>query len=718
MSDDIVKRRHTALRRTLKWSGITIGTLVVLIIIAIIVIPHVINTAAVKNKIEAVASEQTGRQVTIAGPLSLSLFPWIGFDANDVTMANAKGFGERPFLHVNELQIHAKLIPLIFGSVEVSGITLDSPTLHLARKENGRSNWQDLTGGGASRPENSEQESGGSPLSQLSIGHVEINDATLTYDDAQRGKHYEIRQFGLEASNLAAGRRFPLSFSTRIASEDPHFRAAIKFDTEASFDATGNRIALTQGTLDATITSYGGTQPIDLGAQWDKIAFDNAAGTATVAGLLLNVSDLKAKLDAKANQLNAKPKISGHLKVPPFSPRKVLADLGNPVPASLEGFDKASLSADLAARQNALSLVNLVLKLDDSTLRGSAGIPDLDKAGLRFDLALDHIDLSDYIVSGAGENTRLGTGHGKLFMKTRLPGRLLEGLDVAGNLAIGKLSGFGLEARDIDLGLHAEKGTVRLKPINAKLYSGTYQGQVTLSRAGRGIRLETAETLDSIELAGLIEALTGNKRLSGTANLALNLSGQGETVGELLSLLDGEVSFSIKNGALQGIDLWDSLHRAYVLFKEHKRLPAGDDPKVTKITNLEAHADIKQGKFINDKLTARLPFLAVTGHGSIDFFKTNGVDYHLLATVVETPKVSGENLSQLKSAEIPIRITGSLSDLSVYPDIEGALKERVKSEVKEKLEEKKKDLKSKLLEGLLGGKDKNKKKGGKDGNGG
>src|SRR5690625_4700234 len=164
------RKQHSTTARILKWGGITIATLVVLIIIAIIVIPHVVNTAAVKHKIESVATQKTGRQITISGPLSLSLFPWIGFDAEDVTMANARGFGDTPFMHVKEAKIHAKLIPLIFGTVEVSGITFDSPVLHLARQKNGRNNWQDLTGGKNAEKTGNGSQKNNSPLAQLSIG--------------------------------------------------------------------------------------------------------------------------------------------------------------------------------------------------------------------------------------------------------------------------------------------------------------------------------------------------------------------------------------------------------------------------------------------------------------------------------------------------------------------------------------------------------------------
>ncbi len=704
------KPRRPIWLRVLKWTGITIGVIVVLIILAIVIIPHFANTAAIKGEIEKVATDRTGRNVTIGGQVSLSLFPWIGFDAHDVTMANAKGFGKEPFLHAKEVEIHAKLIPLIFGNVEVSGITFEAPALDLARNKSGGNNWEDLTGGGkpASKSKAAKNKA---PLAHLSVGKIAINNGTLEYRDAESGKHYTIRQFGLKASKLKPGKPFPLSFRTQLSSDHPHFKASIKFDTTATFDKTGDRISLASGKLDATVTSFGGNQPIDINARWKRIAYDKQAGTATLSGLIVAFSNLRATLDAKAKNLNSEPAISGHLAIAPFSPRKVLATLGDPVPRSFKGFNRASLTANLGASPNAVSLSDLVLKLDGSTLSGSVGVPNLKTRALHFDLKLDKLDLADYIVAGGGSRARIGTPHGKTFMETRLPGRLLKNLNLAGRLSIGKLSGFGIAANNLDMKLDAANGSLHIAPIQAKLYSGSYRGNITIAAAGQGMKLKTTQALQSIDLGQLIAALTDRKRLSGTSDLSFTLAGEGDTVGELMATLKGSSDFSIKNGALEGINLWDTLRRAYLLVKKGKRVPA-QGPKRTEITNLKAHIVIDKGKLTNDTLVARLPFLAVSGHGTVDLIQHNAVDYRLLATVVKTPKISGENLAQLKSAEVPIRISGSLTDLSAYPDIETALKARVESEVKKKLDKQKKDLKKKLLQELLGNGDKDKGNGG------
>ncbi|MGH8225016.1 MAG: AsmA family protein, partial [Gammaproteobacteria bacterium] len=436
---------------------------------------------------------------------------------------------------------------------------------------------------------------------------------------------------------------------------------------------------------------------------------DENAGTASIAGLVLALSDLKANLDANVKNLNEKPEVSGRLDVPPFSPRKLLAALGNPLPTSLKGFDKASLSANLAAQTNSIALNNLKLTLDATTLTGSLGVPALDRGALRFRLAADKINLDDYLVTGGGAKTRVGAAHGKSFMATRLPGRLLKKLDLAGQLSIGQLSGFGLDASDLALTLNAANGTLHADPIQAKLYSGSYDATLTLAAAGQGVSLATTDNMRKVNVGKLIGALSGQQRLTGIGDMKITLKGEGDTVGELMNTLKGNANLSLQNGAIEGINLWDTLRRAWLLIKEHKQSAPAAGPKRTQITNLKAHASIDKGKLINDALVAELPFMSVTGHGVIDFLRDQ-VDYSLLATVIKTPTAEGKDIADIKGLEIPLSLSGSLSDFSAAPDIKEALKARVESAAKRKLDQEKDKLKKKLLQELMGG-------GGNDGGG-
>ena len=90
-----------------------------------------------------------------------------------------------------------------------------------------------------------------------------------------------------------------------------------------------------------------------------------------------------------------------------------------------------------------------------------------------------------------------------------------------------------------------------------------------------------------------------------------------------------------------------------------------------------------------------LQYLKVTGQGTVDI-PASTLDYNLIAAVLKIPRESADaaQAQDLVDAEIPVKITGSLSDPKVRPDLEGYLKNELKQRVdkeKDKVEEKLKD---------------------------
>jgi AsmA protein len=113
---------------------------------------------------------------------------------------------------------------------------------------------------------------------------------------------------------------------------------------------------------------------------------------------------------------------------------------------------------------------------------------------------------------------------------------------------------------------------------------------------------------------------------------------------------------------------------------------------------------MKNGILTNNDLNVAMSLLKVTGQGTVDVPKST-LDYRLVAAVLKVPR-EGADASQLQDmvdAEIPVKVTGSLSDPKVRPDVEGYLKEelkkrvdkergKVEEKVKEKIGDKLKDL--------------------------
>jgi AsmA protein len=130
-------------------------------------------------------------------------------------------------------------------------------------------------------------------------------------------------------------------------------------------------------------------------------------------------------------------------------------------------------------------------------------------------------------------------------------------------------------------------------------------------------------------------------------------------------------------------------------------------PPRTPFTALTGTGTMQDGVLSNNDLNVAMQYLRVTGQGKVDL-PQNAIDYRLIAMVLKIPR-EGADASQMEDmvdAEIPVKVTGALTDPKVRPDLEGYLKGKVKERVdeeKQKLEEKVKDKLEDKLKDLFGG---------------
>jgi AsmA protein len=142
------------------------------------------------------------------------------------------------------------------------------------------------------------------------------------------------------------------------------------------------------------------------------------------------------------------------------------------------------------------------------------------------------------------------------------------------------------------------------------------------------------------------------------------------------------------------------LRSARALFRKEPP-PERRNPPRTEFSSVIATGTVTKGVFRNEDLLAELPFLQLTGNGSVDLTRAE-IDYSMQARVLERPEfVDGASAGELKDftqAVIPLKISGSLNSPSIRPDIDGMLK----AEVKKAVDEKRDELKERLVNKLLG----------------
>ncbi len=118
-----------------------IGLLLVVVVGGALLAPFIIDWNRYRDDLEHFGSRLSGRQVTIAGPIAVHLFPWPELDAERVQVANEQGFKAEPLLSAAKVTVHLTLAGLFAGDIRVESIDFSNPILNLAVNKDGKANW-------------------------------------------------------------------------------------------------------------------------------------------------------------------------------------------------------------------------------------------------------------------------------------------------------------------------------------------------------------------------------------------------------------------------------------------------------------------------------------------------------------------------------------------------------------------------------------------------
>jgi AsmA protein len=695
--------------RVLKIAGIIVAALVGLLVLALGAVLLLVNPNDYRDDIARLVQQKTGRPLTIGGDLGLEVFPWIALDIHDVTLGNPPGYGSEPFLTVKEASVGVKLIPLLQKRIEVSRVGVDGLAVTLISRGEKENNWKDL---GESRTPEQPVAPGKTP--QASIGGVDISKSSLVYRDEQ--KKSTTRLTGLEVHTGALGGSEPVKLEIKVDYDEGAAPTVAQLAVQARVRMLNENTRLEVQDLDASGKWFGtpdkaakASSPIDFSLQSAALAVDTKAETLELATFDVKLGDLPLKLTAKGARLFGDYIFDGNLAIEKTSARKLMESFGiqPPVTSDPKALSAFALKSDyqLTAKQAGLKALDLML--DDTHIRGSAGIEDLDAMSLRFDLGVDTINVDRYLaptpekkdgapaapVSAAGSKP-----------PTELPLDMIRKLDARGALRVGKATVTNLPFSDIRVPLEAKGGRAHLGPTQAKLFGGSYDGDIVLDARPAKATLSMNEHVKSVDMGALLKASLDTTRVAGKGNANALLNATGNTDVAMFKSLAGKIDFDIKNGAINGVDLWYEIRRALALFKQQAAPERAAGAPKTAFDTLSGSAIVANGILRNDDLLADMTYLKVKGKGTLAL-ESQAIDYRLTTEVYKLPASEGAQLADLEAAEIPVTITGTLADMKVRPDVEGYLKARFKKKVDEKVDEKKEELKKKLndkLKGLFG----------------
>lgn len=708
------------MRKLLKISGIFLGGLVLLVLIAAIALPLLIDINDFKPEIETAAEEATARELTIEGELSLSIFPWLGVEIGRTTMGQPDTFEGDAFASVEEVRVGVRLLPLLRKEVEVDRIEVIAPHIRLVRKADGSTNWEDLGEKSGDEVNGSEAdaqtEAGESELPPINIAGFDLTDGTVEFIDQGTEQVVRITAFNLGTGRISLPVETGLEVSAKIdVSQAGELVVATPFKLSANIlaDPDNQQFGLREAHVVAELATPATDRPVPVDIDIASADADMEAGTASISGLAAAIHSLLLRADASITGLDDQVNAAGTFALDEFVPRQLMNELGIKLPETADEnvLGSASLAGTFSATPAQAGLHDIDLRFDDSQLTGEVNITDIESQAMRFDLALDDIDADRYLPPAAEDVEDDKDGSAGDIDDIEIPVDALRGHDVVGNITVGSLKAANFRASNIELGVDARNDAVRLHPLKASFYAGGYQGDIRVDASKKVPRYSFNEHLETVQLAPMLLDLFDTTYISGQARMDIDGSASGRTVGDIRRSLGGSFDARVLDGTLEGFNLWESIRKAYATIKGQP-YEAQDPEARTKFTELLARGTIDKGIVNNELLDMRLPFLRANGKGDINIVDET-LDYRVDAKIVSSAELEG-GMEDLGGLTIPVRLSGPLADPKIRLELDSVLSEKAKAEARAKLEEEKakarEELERKKEEAKEGLEDKLKKK--------
>jgi AsmA protein len=570
-----------------------VGVVVLLLVVAALVAPFLIPTDVYKDRLIAQVKASTGRDLTITGPMRLSLLPRLELEAENVAFANAPGAAEKQMAQLKKLSVQLALLPLLSGEVAVDRFVLSAPVIHLELDKRGQPNWVFAQAEAGAAPATAPQatarpdQTGGSTtrIEELRLGEVKIEDGLVTYLDQRTGTRHEARDVdvALKLPSLAA----PVSLEGALTWNEKRLRLAAHADRARAL-------------LDRTPT------PVGLKLTGEPITL-SLTGTAAL------------------------PKITGDVDLEIPSVRAFAAWAGQKLDAPENALGPLALTGKVAAENGRFAFTDAKLSLDE--VKGSGEVR-LDTSGARPNLAaklaLEKLDLNPYLgaetapkaatppaaapaappAGGTGSAPAPAAPAASDWSDAPIDLAALKALDAALDLTASEIRYRKVTVDKGVLGVTLKDGRLAAALKDLELYNGKGTGEVTVAERGGAAALDLAFRLAGVNAENLLKDLAQFDKIAGTGNIELKAAGAGKSQREIVAALDGNGAVAFTNGALKGVDL-----------AKIARNIGGDSSGATEFSELKGTFVIRDGIVRNDDLLLVSPLLRIEGAGTVDLPK-------------------------------------------------------------------------------------------------
>lgn len=642
-----------------------LGVLLILVALGF-ALTHLFDPNDYKDEIRQLAHDKANLELTLNGDIGWSLFPWLGLELHEATLASATT-PDQPFADLRMIGLSVRVLPLLRREVQMSDIKVDGLNLTLTRDEQGRGNWQDIgrpakpaasadKGQTPDTPAPSNEGTADSKPAQplkLDIDSLTLANSRIDYKDAKSGKQFSAEAIELSTGAIREGADIPLKLTAFLGTNQPVVRAKTEVAGQLRFDRALKRYQF----QDLKLSGEASGEPLNgktvTFAAQGQLLVDQAAQVAEWNGLKFSANQLRALGELNVRDLDKDPQLTGGLSIAEFNLREFLDGIGHPLPASANAatLSKVELVSRLQGNANSLALNELKLKVDESAFTGSLAVTDLAKQAISVQLKGDKLNLDDYLppkakedgassrrqaevkdaVASAGKdgNSELPQAPGQQAWSEEpvLPIEQLRKLNVDLNLGLGSLTINKLPIESASIKANGKDGLLTLENMRGELYNGNFNATASLDVRPAVPLLKAQKHITHVPVEKLLQTQQGKPPVRGQLDLSADVSTSGNSQKAWVDGLNGTASFALSDGALIDANLEQQLCKGIATLN---RKSLGGEPrgKDTPFEELDGTLTFRNGVASNPDLKVRIPGLRVNADGDIDL-RVLGIDYRV-----------------------------------------------------------------------------------------
>ncbi|MFH1557492.1 MAG: AsmA family protein, partial [Pseudomonadota bacterium] len=584
------------MNKILKYTFLTVGGIGAVLLAVAAYVAVTFNPNDYKPQIVQLVKQRFDRTLRINGDIKLTFYPSLGADLGRLTLSERAS--EKEFAAVDAARVALQLMPLLSRELIVSRIEVRGLRANLVKHKDNSTNVDDLTGRETRKPKqtpSAEDQSAQKPL-QFNIDHVLIEDAKLSYIDEGSGAKYTLNKLYLKTGRIVAATPSDIELALALGANQPEMNIDVRLKARLAFVLDSRQFRL---------------EALDFGAKGEAVGISLAAlsikGSAEGDAKTVKSRDFALDIEIKHGDNMLKGKLTGPLAVDlgaqTVDLNEFVANLAftdaksarGPVAVNLTG----SAHADIPKQRASLAFST---KFDDSTVTGKASLAKFSPPSYVFDVNVDRLDVDRYTGAKSQGSGVSDATAGKA--EPALDFSALKSLQANGSVKIGSLKLANLKAQNVRLEAKAGGGRLELNPLSASLYQGTMSGSMSLVAAAAP-QIAVRQNLAGISIGPLLKDAVDNDMLEGRGNVALDVSGQGETVSAIKKALNGSVSLNLADGALKGINVAATIRAAKARLGSLKgeTTQAPNAAEKTDFTELKASFAIKNGIAQNSDLS-------------------------------------------------------------------------------------------------------------------